>query len=60
MLERANEYFDLMTIEGLLAIFQEKSESGPIELAIKTAGTAPSGLIFSHGHLLRYQISNQK
>ena len=61
MLERANEYFDLMSNRRTTRHFSRKEVSRDlIELAIKTAGTAPSELIFSHGHLLRYQISNSK
>ena len=44
MLERANEYFDLMSNRRTTRHFSKKNVSRDlIELAIKTAGTAPSG-----------------
>ena len=52
MLDRANGYYELMDKRRTTRHFSKKEVSRDlIELAIKTAGTAPSGHIYSHGRL---------
>ena len=56
MVERARSFFNQMSRRRTTRHFSDREvPKEMIELAIKTASTAPSELTYNHGHLWQFQ-----